>query len=484
MAIDKNSGNSLGEIIYTSNSGSITGGPANYSQGSGISFITPLGSLGTGAQSLNTSAARLIFSSRDSSYLINNNAGVSIAGEVTNGLLNFSQNGTASDVTVQSTVVGSTTRNNLVATNGDLTLHNLVGGVTLNQNVSAQGNAITILADVGPIFQGGGIISTGNTGFTHLQSTSGISGVGPNSSVHTESLVINGINSNSGILSITNTLVSSNLTECTGMLINGPGSANTNRNIYFSQEGGASINFVGVMGNGTTTLLAAQSQANMRFSGNVAAGSHHISVSNKDTIIENVVIGSLGNATFICDQATPTAPGSSNFSSQGIFMIPTNNLAIYAASGPQAPTNVIVNPPNQVTLGGALTSLATWDTGKPQGLLSKYATSYSDGGPTHGPGFGTNYTPGNGVFGSFVIWYKYNPDALPPPDVLPSVAPSSVEINTSGILRLIDINALVDRRYFINDWLNGPYRLKDSLLFNHSCDAEKELEKEFVNTYQ
>lgn len=79
--------------------------------------------------------------------------------------------------------------------------------------------------------------------------------------------------------------------------------------------------------------------------------------------------------------------------------------ASYAASVPHAPASSPVNPPNLVQLG-SLSSLEIWDQSEPNGLATKYETSYSSGEPNAGTGVGTNYVPGNRTLVSQVIWCK------------------------------------------------------------------------------
>lgn len=112
-----------------------------------------------------------------------------------------------------------------------------------------------------------------------------------------------------------------------------------------------------------------------------------------------------GPITLVVDNGTVLAGSGffNNFNSGVSTTDPDQRIAIYAASGPTAPAGFSF--PNQVVLGN-LSSVETWDINKPLGLLSKYDTSYSAGGPVHGAGFGTSYVAGNGVFSSPVIWYK------------------------------------------------------------------------------
>jgi filamentous hemagglutinin family protein len=156
-----------------------------------------------------------------------------------------------------------------------------------------------------------------------------------------------------------------------------------------------------------------------------------------------------GPITLIVDEQAPLTNGGgffNNFNSGVSTTDPDQRIAIYAASGPQAPVGFSF--PNQVILGN-LIGVATWDINKPLGLLSKYGTSYEDGGPVHGAGFGTNYVAGNGVFSSPVIWYKvsqqmdlFTDDALAALQQLRTLMPERLWVQEFSIL--IDQNAFID----------------------------------------
>lgn len=460
QAIDV-SGNLNGNIFYTSTGGNISG--LGTSSAGGIAYEAPVGLLGTFGSNLNTVANRIVFNAKET-YISNVGTNLSIAGQTLNGPIALTQGGApTNNLTVAGTTVGAINKNNLVAVGGDIAILNNVSQIIVNQNITATGQAISLAALNSLIQQGGGIISTGATGTISFTALSGVTGIGPNNSILIESLSVNGINGVSGELKITNQLVGPNTLEATAMLINGTGGFSSGRNIYYNQKGGSSVKFNGLVGDGTATLLAIEEQANMSFNGQVLMGGQSIAVANKNVDIGNVIVSILGNTTIVCDQKNPAVAGLGVFSNQGIFTIGTNNLAIYASSGPEAPANAKEPPPNRAILGGNLGSLAVWDENKSPPLISKYSTSYSAGGPAHGAGFGTNYIPGNGVFGSWVIWYKFIPELIPNVNLM----------NFKGVLRLIGINAWVDKRYFMNDWFKGPFCTGKPDLFSTACDEDE-----------
>lgn len=151
---------------------------------------------------------------------------------------------------------------------------------------------------------------------------------------------------------------------------------------------------------------------NTNVNNTVETGGAILFASNNDMNI-NVPAGFItagSTITLIVDQQSPTGNGGgffNNFNSGVSTTDPRQRIAIYAASGP-TPGGSFASIPNQVVLGN-LTSVETWDAGQRLGLLSKYDTSYEDGGPVHGAGFGASYIAGNGVFSSPVIWYKAIP---------------------------------------------------------------------------
>lgn len=414
----------FGEIVYTANNGSITG--AGPSQAVGVSFIAPLGAVTTVTQTTNC-----IFNAMTGVDILNANTAGNFGGTVS-GSLTITQVGTG-DLRVNSVTVDGVTRTGITA---------------LDQTVNLTNNA-------GAITQIAGNVNAGTTGTVNLNSVTGITGIGPAATFQTLSRDVLAINSSSGEVRVENRLNGSNALSSSVRLNNGPGNAAAGRNLYFRQVGGSSVDFQTVNANGTGTLLAISGSANMNFSGNVNMGDSVIAVANHNMEVGGVMFNlNTPNAvaTLILDQESPTLPGSGTFVNAGIFNISSGDLAIYAASGPQAPATAIFDPPDQVVLG-SLAPLAIWDIGEPNGLDTKYATSYSDGGPYHGPGFGTNYTPGNGVFGSQVIWYKFDVENAPP-------SPSGAASGRIPFDPRIGINAW-EVEYFLQYWDVNLNRLGD-----------------------
>ena len=375
----------FGEIVYTANSGSITG--AGSSRAVGVAFNAPLGGVTSIAQTTNC-----IFNAMTAVDITNSSTAGNFGGTVT-GPLTITQSSTG-DLRVNSVTVNGVTRTGLTAVNQTVTLISGSAGIT----------------------QVAGVVDAGTTGTVTLASITGTTGVGPDTTFQTLSRNVSATNVATGEIRIQNRLNGSNALSSSVMLSNGPGNADAGRNLFFSQVGGSSVNFQTINANGTGTLLAISGSANMNFSANVNVGGDVIAVANHNMDVAGVLFNQVTpNAvtTLVLDQESPVAPGTGTFTNAGMFNIASNNLAIYASSGPQAPANAVDIPPNQVILG-SLSALETWDQALPNGLDSKYATSYSDGGSYHGPGFGSNYTPGNGVFGSQVIWYKFDVDQLPP----------------------------------------------------------------------
>lgn len=318
---------------------------------------------------------------------------------------------TAGDFLDVGTGVGSYT-----TTSGTIDLIS-AGGITINTPISTLSGVITLTANSGSIYQTNGIINASTTGSLFLNATSGITGIGSNSSLQTICQTLNAQNSATGDLRIENQLIGDNSFFTLATLSNGMGAINNNQNLYYSQIGGSSAYFTSVSTNGTATILALEGKANLWFLGDVNIGSDFLAASNLDLYIDPITMNLQGTATFIVDQSSPTTVGNGFFISNGVLNVATNNLSIYAAAGFQAPTNATALPPNQTILNGSLVSVPTWDISLPGGLATKYNTSYSNGGSNHGSGFGNNYTPGNGVFGSQVVWYKFNVQSTisPPP---------------------------------------------------------------------
>jgi len=426
----------FGEIVYSVTNGSITG--LGVSRGLGVSFSAPAGSINTQTQTSNC-----IFISQDQADITNNLVTGNFGGSAAAGPLSIQQTGSG-NLVINATTVNGVTRTGLTASNQTINLTNTAAA----------------------IFQSAGSVNSGATGTVNLGAVSGITGTGPSATLQTIAQDVSALNSVSGEVRLENRLNGSNTLASTVTLTNGTGSANTGRHLYYSQVGGSSVDFQAISTNGTATLLAVQGTANMRFLANVNLGSDIIAVANHNMEVGGVLLNLHGVGTFVLDQETLTSPGSGEFINAGMFNIASDNLAIYAASGPQPPTTAVVNPLNQVVLG-SLAALATWGQSLPAGLDSKYHTSYFAGGSYHGPGFGNNYTPGNGVFGSQVIWYKFDVDHLPQNSSAARL-PTSVPFNP-----LIGINAWeVD--YFLYFW--NP----DYLRFGYASPSLMLIEEDFA----
>lgn len=372
----------FGEIVYTANAGSITGvGP---SRGVGIAYNAPAGSV-----TATMITSNCIFNSQTGATLNNSAIAGNFGGTVSGGNLTINQFG-AFDLQVNSVTVGIDTRTGL----------------------TAQNQTIELTSAGGAIRQVAGVTDAGTTGTINLNVFSGVTGIGPSTSFQTLSQDINAVNSVSGDVRIHNTLNGANTLVSDVTLRNGTGVVNNNRNLYYSQTGGSSVDFGLIMADGTATLLALAGSANMDFSGPLDLASDSIAAANHNVTVGAAILNFGGVSTIVVDEEDPTDIGSGVFANFGLFNVATDNLAIYAVGGPQPPANATVQPPNQVILG-TLGGLAIWDQALPAGLDSKYNTSYFAGGDYHGPGFGNNFTPGNGVFGSQVIWYKFDVDFVP-----------------------------------------------------------------------
>lgn len=289
--------------------------------------------------------------------------------------------------------------------------------VTLNASVTANSNSglVAVINNSGPITQTVGTV-TGHT--VNLSAAQGISGPIPTiNALSTSATIVNATNSFSGNLSLLNNLAGTRGAYTQATLSNGLGGSFNNRSLTFIQIGGSSLSLASAACDGDILAGAFSGVGNLSIDGNVRPGRHLMGVGYGDLVLtSNGRIQGVENVTLICDEAYPhnTGPGwFRNLSTVGGVTTEAldQNIAVYASSGPLANA---LNPPLQVILGN-LSSDATWDAGLPGGLDSKYATSYQNGGPYHGPGFGVDYTPGNGVFGSSVIWYKYPMPPFPPP---------------------------------------------------------------------
>lgn len=299
--------------------------------------------------------------------------------------------------------------------------------VTLNASVSAHASSglVAVIDNSGPIAQTAGIVAAQTV---NLSAAQGITGPSPTYNAMLISAgIVNAQNSATGNVSLLNNLAGTSATYAQATLANGTSGIFNDRSLTFLQTGGTSLRVNSASCDGDMLVGTFSGTANLSIEGDVRPGRNLMAVAYGDlNLTATGRIRGVGDVTLICDEAYPhnTGPGwFRNLSEIGGVTTEAldQNIAVYAASGPEAAT---LNPPVQVILGN-LAADATWDAGLPNGLDSKYATSYQDGGPYHGAGFGTDYTPGNGVFGSSVIWYKYpmDPPPVPPDPPLPPFNP-------------------------------------------------------------
>ncbi|WP_194847762.1 filamentous hemagglutinin N-terminal domain-containing protein [Candidatus Neptunochlamydia vexilliferae] len=319
------------------------------------------------------------------------------------------------------------------ATNSGATILSLTAPGTLTTTgLSNSAGSITLSATAGAITQTTGsvtaptITGNGDQGITLL----------------TSGTTLSFTNTTSGAINIENT----SATTSTVTLQNGPGAIDTGRSLTYSQLGGSSVQFGLVNANGTASLLSLTGGADMTFTDTVAMGGDFIAATNNTLTVDAINLTFQGVATFVVDQQDPFTVGAGQFINNGNFTVATDNLAVYAVSGPQAPATALT-PPNLVTLGGNLAPLATWDAGEPNGLATKYSTAYS-------ATFGNDYPPGNGEFGNQVIWYKFNlTSSNPPLPPFPGFAPP--------FLRLVGVNSEVALHYFLYTYDNDSRRIID-----------------------
>lgn len=194
---------------------------------------------------------------------------------------------------------------------------------------------------------------------------------------------------------------------------------------------------------GTMTLTAVNFSDSITCAagGDITSGSDCIAAAARDiTVDAGVTWATNGDQTFVVDEQFPLTLGPGFFTNNGTITSSNNNIAVYAVSGPLAPAS-LGTPPVRIIFGNLVT-MPTWDLFTPAGLITKYFTSYEGGGPYHGPGFGPNYVPGNGNFGSPVVWYKY---------------PGFTPFDFTDPLRLLTLNTDVHRRYFLR-CPGGPCR--------------------------
>ncbi|MBY0529993.1 MAG: filamentous hemagglutinin N-terminal domain-containing protein [Rhabdochlamydiaceae bacterium] len=290
----------------------------------------------------------------------------------------------------------------------------ITGNIDLQESISADSSTgtININSRVGYVHQ---TIGTLTAGTINLTAAAGITNtLQADMAVRTAANAITAVTTSS-ILYLNNTALGPNTANTVVSLSNGIGTSNLGRDLYFAQYGGRSLFVNQAIADGNVSLLALAGEENITLNGPVRAGANLIGVAFHNlNLTGSGFVRAEENVTLILDEAAGGANGSSTFvnaSTSGGILSYAGNVAIYASSGPQAPAGTSV--PN-LSLLGSYSSAATWDQNKPGGLLSKYDTSWDDGGPFHGPGFGTVYTPGTGVFGSNVIWYKAIPGVVPP----------------------------------------------------------------------
>lgn len=192
----------------------------------------------------------------------------------------------------------------------------------------------------------------------------------------------------------------------------------------------------------TMTALTGSANISILTGGNVSCGGSLIAAANNNfTIAPGVTFSVTGDATIVVDEQSGTMVGPGLFTNSGTITVASNNLAIYAVQGPQEPVGI--GPfPSQVTFGNLSPNIEVWDASIlfPDPLNAKYDTSYQAGGPYHGPGFGMSYLPGNGVFGSIVVWYKVFAQSPPVPPVppIPFILPA-----VQRTLSLVGVNTTV-----------------------------------------
>ncbi|MBX7065970.1 MAG: filamentous hemagglutinin N-terminal domain-containing protein [Parachlamydiales bacterium] len=165
-----------------------------------------------------------------------------------------------------------------------------------------------------------------------------------------------------------------------------------------------------------------------------------------------------GKCTIIVDQLTPNTLGPGQFINSGTITTTSGDLAIYGVGGPTVPPPGPLLPgvpPNQVTFGNLNPPIADWDMAiAPDFLASKYYTSWDLGGPYHGVGFGSVYTPGTGVFGSNVVWYKFPfpnppvPPNPPTPSPIPPALAAQVISLVPKVFQQLWVNTQVNENYF------------------------------------
>ncbi len=227
---------------------------------------------------------------------------------------------------------------------------------------------------------------------------------------------------------------------------------------------GMTLNGSMTTSSGTQSILALNTDANLFFGGamSLTCGGNFIAAANNSISIEGGVSHSImGDAVYIVDEQSGAAAGLGAFTNDGIISAASDNLAIYASSGPSEPIGLAPGAVQFSSNSPATAVIGMWDSPAPAGanpsisLNAKYSTSYQGGGPYHGPGFGMSYLPGNGVFGSQVVWYKYQGLGITPP--VPSLPPLAIPLLQTA-LSLIGINTLIfsPQNYLLIPYLPCP----------------------------
>ena len=369
--------------------------------GDGVTFVIgSITSTGTGADAATITLRGV------SSAGTNTNRGIVLGGS-SSTLDFFSTDG---DIIFNGTSFGTGANNNFGVNFADVTLQVIASG---EANISV--NAIGGGGSDGFFFTSGGFVPPIQTlnGNISLTGTAGPSGT-------------NGLNLSNG-----------NIT-CTG----------TGNISLQSLLGDTFIRNQITTASGSVSILALNSTANIVVntimgSSDISCGGNFIAAANNSfSNLAGSVINISGNGAIIVDEQSGTAIGPGSFANSGTINSLSNNLAIYAVQGPMEPVGVAPFIP-QVNFGNLGPAIETWDAAilLPVPLNAKYSTSYQAGGVYHGPGYGTVYTPGNGVFGSIVVWYKQFALPQTSADVPPTTVVTLPAVQEA--LSLIGVNTLV-----------------------------------------
>jgi len=324
-----------------------------------------------------------------------------------------------------------------------------LSGLTVNQPITLTGAnfGIRLFANNGNLELNSDVAASPSSGLVELsaflgsieQTSTNVSGYSVKTITNTglefnvSATELESVNLASGDLNVVNTLAGSHAIYSKIDLYNGAGGTFNGQNITFTQLGGTSARIVGATANGDIQLGVLAGVGDLLIQSIIRPGQHVLGVANGNLEISSVgQIHGVDEVTLICDQAYPHYSGPGWFRNHnGVNGVttdnPAQNIAIYTSSGPQGST---IQAPNHVILGN-LGTVAIWDD---PNLDGKYATTYSDGGVVHGPGFGTDYTAGNGVFGSPVIWYKFPLEAAIPP--VPPIPPHVIPNLTRAIFAM------------------------------------------------